>query len=671
MAVSSRRRFPSVWTVCAVVIAMLSPLVAAPAIAAPMVSEDLSATSVAPKMGLYDNFEPGNIISDAVFFNSGAMTEAEIQAFLDAKVPKCNAGYTCLKDFTEDTITREADKWCAKRYVGAKKERASRIISKVADACGVNPQVLLVLLQKEQGLVTHVWPSDWRYTIATGYACPDTSGCDVKYHGFRNQMYMAAWQYQAYKSFNWYPVGKTSNILYHPNKSCGSSPVHIANQATAGLYYYTPYQPNASALAAGRGTGDKCASYGNRNFYLFFTEWFGSTQLQGFTSQPVPKISGTPYAGQVLTVTVGTWQPAPGKLSVQWLRNGKNIAGATSTSYVVTNADAGTSLSVRVSAERSGFVSAEKFSAALPLVTAVTTERRSGADHFETAVAVSKVTHPKGAKTVYLATGSGFADALAAAPAAAKDGAALLLTSKSRMPAATAAELKRLAPERVYIVGGPAALDRGTEARIKSVLPKAALSRIAGDSHYATARLLASRWSSAGTVYLATGKSYMDALGAAAVAGRERAPIILLNPERASIDGPTKDLLRKLKATKAIVLGGELAVSKAAEQAVRDMKIAVTRVGGQNHYVTNANLNRSFFSGTVARQVLVTGRNFPDALTGSVYAAQQGAPIFLVEDKTCVAAAVADFARDRKTTRATLVGGPVVLDPALERYRRC
>ncbi len=55
------------------------------------------------------------------------------------------------------------------------------------------------------------------------------------------------------------------------------SNVNIVNLATAALYDYTPYQPNAAALAAGYGTGDSCSSYGNRNFYLYFNDWFGTT----------------------------------------------------------------------------------------------------------------------------------------------------------------------------------------------------------------------------------------------------------------------------------------------------------------------------------------------------------------------------------------------------------
>ena len=125
-------------------------------------------------------FRPGNIISNATFYDSSTMSAAQIQSFLQSKVPACQSGYTCLKDWTDTSRTVAADAMCG-AYAGVANELASQIIFKVAQACGINPRVLLVTLQKEQGLVTHTWPSDWRYTIAMGQGCPDTAACDTRY----------------------------------------------------------------------------------------------------------------------------------------------------------------------------------------------------------------------------------------------------------------------------------------------------------------------------------------------------------------------------------------------------------------------------------------------------------------------------------------------------------
>jgi len=224
-------------------------------------------------------FDPGNIMSDEVFFDKSTMTEAEIQQFFAARIGACSPGATCLINWRGDTWSRAADAQCGS-YQGAASESAARIVYKVAQACGINPRVLIVTLQKEQGLVTSKNPSASAWRAAMGYGCPDTAPCDAQYYGFYNQVYKAAWQFKRYAvnpgGFR-YRAGQWNTIQWHPSASCGSSSVYISNQATAGLYNYTPYRPNAAALAAGYGTGDSCSTYGNRNFFSYFTDWFGPT----------------------------------------------------------------------------------------------------------------------------------------------------------------------------------------------------------------------------------------------------------------------------------------------------------------------------------------------------------------------------------------------------------
>ncbi len=267
--------------------ALVIGVVSAPAAAAgpaPAAAPGEAATAGIVQTADLSKFQPGNIVSDAVFFARSTMTEAQIQTFLQSKVSTCRAGYTCLKDYYDTSRSTSADAMCG-AYSGGVRERASRIIYKVAQACGINPQVILVMLQKEQGLVTTTAPSSYSYRAAMGQGCPDTAACDTRYYGFFNQVYGGAWQLKRYANppgtsqfFTWYAPGKTWNVLFHPNRACGTSPVTVQNQATANLYYYTPYQPNAAALRAGYGTGDGCSSYGNRNFFNYFSDWFGSTQ---------------------------------------------------------------------------------------------------------------------------------------------------------------------------------------------------------------------------------------------------------------------------------------------------------------------------------------------------------------------------------------------------------
>lgn len=254
------------------------------------------------------SFDPGMIIADEVFFAPGAMTAAEVQAFLNQKGASCvpsSSGVVCLKSYRETTPTRPATAQCA-AYAGAANESAADIIWKTAQACGVNPQAIIVILQKEQGLVTASGSSltTTRYTSAMGYKCPTGGTCDPAYGGFANQVYSAASRFQYYADnpgkFT-FKAGRDNTIAFHPNASCGSSVVYIRNQATAGLYNYTPYQPNAAAIAAGNKSGDACSSYGNRNFWFYFTTWFGPTT--GSAYNPVGGINSLTVSGSTLRLT--------------------------------------------------------------------------------------------------------------------------------------------------------------------------------------------------------------------------------------------------------------------------------------------------------------------------------------------------------------------------------
>lgn len=233
------------------------------------------------------NWDPGYIIDDSIFYDSTSMNANEVQGFLNSQIGQCDiAAYLCLNGYGKPTETRPADRYCA-AYQGAPYQTAAQIIDGVARACGINQRVLLVLLQKEQGLVTSTAPSARAYEAATGMSCPDSAGCDPQFAGFFYQVYFAARQFQIYRlnpgNFG-YRAQQWNNIQYNPNTDCGAQSVYIANQATAALYIYTPYVPNTAALGNLYGTGDGCSSYGNRNFWRIFSDWFGDPH--SFTVHP-------------------------------------------------------------------------------------------------------------------------------------------------------------------------------------------------------------------------------------------------------------------------------------------------------------------------------------------------------------------------------------------------
>ena len=251
-------------------------------------------------------FDPGLIITDSVFFDFGTMTVDQIQDFLDSRVSECRAnpdGPECLKDYTMDTQATQATAGRCEAIPARSGATAAQIIHDVANACGINPKVLIVTLQKEQGLVTSSKPTPYMYRAAMGYGCPDSDPgiCGKVYVGLFNQIYRAASQLQWYGnpegSFTWLRPGRTVNVRYSPRSACGTKSFELKSQATANLYYYTPYTPNKAALDNLYGTGDSCSAYGNRNFWRFFHDWFGSPIGGGYLlrsgNSPLYVISGS------------------------------------------------------------------------------------------------------------------------------------------------------------------------------------------------------------------------------------------------------------------------------------------------------------------------------------------------------------------------------------------
>ena len=257
------------------------------------------------------SFDPGLIIGDSVFYDFGATDAPSLQAFMDQQVPNCKStlprnpspgDFTCLRYYRTDIPAVAADPSRCDAIPATPNQTVAQMLVIIGRACNINPRVLLVTLQKEQGLVTSTnpyWPdssggpsttkpADYRYQIAMGFNCPDSGPCST--FGFFYQVYKAASQFHWYGnpagSFTYLKVGRDVSVSYQANKaSCGKRTFTLKSQATAALYYYTPYTPNQAALSNLYGSGDSCSAYGNRNFWRYYWDWFGSPVGGGFLLQ--------------------------------------------------------------------------------------------------------------------------------------------------------------------------------------------------------------------------------------------------------------------------------------------------------------------------------------------------------------------------------------------------
>lgn len=626
-------------------------------------------------------FNAGRIIDDEVFFDSGSMSESAIQSFLNSKVSKCKSGYTCLKSYKQTTTSKAKDKYCS-AYSGAGNESAARIVYKVAHACGINPQVLLVTLQKEQGLVTRADPTSSRYRIAMGYACPDTAACDTKYYGFFNQVYNAARQLHRYtvdSYFSWFPVGKTVGVQYHPSSSCGKKSVYIENKATAALYYYTPYTPNAAALKAGYGTGDTCSSYGNRNFFNYFNAWFGSTwandgvpsQLASLYSSHYSKL-GSPKGDPKRYSDGGVGQ----QFDKGWAFWSKSTGAhytkdQIATSYNTLKGPSGVLgyPTGDIKSETGGGLSQQFQKGALYWSAANSIHRLSGQilkSYLALKGPSGKLGYPTDAES---SLGSG----MSTQPF--QKGALYYSTKYGIhfMNSQIKAEYDKLGgvksslgfpidSTRSYKNGLSGQKFQNGSLNWSKAHGTIVTKRHYGADRYATAASVSRATAVAkGAVYIATGANYPDALSAASLAGSKDAPLLLVT--KTSIPTSVKNELKRLDPSKIVIVGGTGVISSSVQNALKSYA-PVSRVSGSDRFETSRATAKQFSAADTA--FITTGWDFPDALTAGAAAASVNSPVILVDGKkSSIDASTSQLLKSLKAKNVVLVGGTGVVSSGI------
>ena len=297
------------------------------------------------------------------------------------------------------------------------------------------------------------------------------------------------------------------------------------------------------------------------------------------------------------------------------------------------------------------------------------TKRLAGADRYATAAAVAQDSFPSGpVPVVHVTTGEVAADALAAGPAADVQGGPILLVRRDEVPAVTRAELVRLQPQRIVVLGGTAAVSDAVQTALQP-LTTGAVTRQAGADRYATAALVATTAFPApvARVLLATGTGSADALAAGAAGAHVDAPVLLTTRDR--LPAATVAALTQLRPRDITVVGGPAAVSDTllASLSAYAAGGSVVRAGGADRFATAARLAELVWPGTVPVVYLATGRAPWDALTGVPAAGRDGAPVLLVEPGCMPAATRSALDRLQPTTVVVLGGPDAVSDRALAR----
>lgn len=196
-------------------------------------------------------------------------------------------------------------------------------------------------------------------------------------------------------------------------------------------------------------------------------------------------------------------------------------------------------------------------------------ERVAGRDRYATAREAARFAAEGSPEECYVVRGDDFADALALAPVAYRQGAAVLLAQPGETPWDALAAIREVRPGCVTVVGG----SRGVEPRVQALISSlgVACERVAGADRFETAARLAAHACSetsatdARVVGVATGEGFADALVGGAMLGKREGVLLLAGS--GSLSAPAEEFLRSRTTSDArvFVLGGEAAVSGVVE----------------------------------------------------------------------------------------------------------
>jgi zinc D-Ala-D-Ala carboxypeptidase len=286
--------------------------------------------------------------------------------------------------------------------------------------------------------------------------------------------------------------------------------------------------------------------------------------------------------------------------------------------------------------------------------------RVEGADAYTVSVAASRAAFPgrSRAPVVYLVSGESPAEGYGAVPAAAVRGGPVLLTRAEGIPRTTAAELDRLRPERIVLVGGPTVVGRAVARAAARHAPT--VERVDGAGAEGTSAALGrDAFPSARTAWVVAADRPEHAALASAAAGATRSPLLVVDGGAERLPAVHADLVRDLGVTSVTVVGSTDAVSTAV---VADLERVVgrgrvTRTAGTDRYVVAARIEARTRTGRPAGVTYVAnGRTPPTAFAVASLAALSRRPL-LYALPYCVPATARDAVSRTSVTRVVLVGG--------------
>lgn len=251
--------------------------------------------------------------------------------------------------------------------------------------------------------------------------------------------------------------------------------------------------------------------------------------------------------------------------------------------------------------------------------------RIGGPSRFETSALISQDAFDPGVPVAYVANGLNFPDALSGAAAAGHLGGPVLLTQATALPAAIAAELDRLDPAKIVVLGSTGVVSSAVQAQL-TAYTAGPVERQSGPSRFETSAAISAAAFEPGVpvAYIANAFNFPDALSGAAAAGMLGGPILLSRADH--LEDAIKTELTRLKPEKIVVLGSPAVMSRAlvAGEITGYLTAAQPRAGGIYQFGNNA------FAGPGIQNLSITGNNVSVTVNFDyVHPAGQFTPVYV------------------------------------------
>ena len=277
--------------------------------------------------------------------------------------------------------------------------------------------------------------------------------------------------------------------------------------------------------------------------------------------------------------------------------------------------------------------SGERLTAPLALIDPVvpTASRVAGDDRYLTSVAASQAAFPSGADTVLVVAGTASVDGAVAASMAASLAAPLLYVQAGSIPAAISAELRRLQPSSIIVIGGAGVVSDAVVGWLGSLAPD--VRRFGGADRYETSRLaLTGRGVTFDTVYVSGGVNLIDTPLASVTAAATDRGALLVNGT-APLDSATVTALRTAGAQSVAIVGGAGSVSTAFQTALSSAGFAVTRLAAADRYAQSVLMAKQRGGDRGVRAITANPATDPDVAVATALAAVTRQPLYYAIEK--------------------------------------